>query len=282
MEIQNKGTWIGNELLKKERGRNYRIPRCYLDTCILIYAFLEDPSTCTITKTKELIKQAQDFFQRYDGSNLIISPMVMAEFISVAINPGKFGMDIRDAEQTLERIINDENLSISIPVLNLNKRPTLDLSIFDYSIKLTGRTPPQYGSEEVNIILIPPGGRGMTWTGPDRNGDDYLALFQTHWDTVKLFGAIYDILVSAASESSGRDGRQLPLRDGLILSFTRGHKYIRFLTTDEEFVERTGNKPYPDVEVQLLKDFIDKDMKHVTGEFMGGIENPIELLIRKE
>ncbi len=98
-----------------KRGRNLTLARCYPDTCVLVDAFLENPENPSEKNKVKKIKDAQEFFKRYDGPELLTSPMVLAEFIGIATNPNKhFKKSYKDAVQLVEKLFKEEHFSVSV------------------------------------------------------------------------------------------------------------------------------------------------------------------------
>lgn len=248
------------------RGRNYTLMPCYPDTCVLVDAFLENSSRPSHNNKVQKIKDAKEFFTRYDGPELLTSPMVLAEFIATATNPNKpFKKSYTDAVQLVEKLFKEEHFSLSVPKINLHSIPSLSLPFFNYSIKIEGTA--KIGNRISEAILT--FSRGTTIKAGFSSGlpipspkDIYE---NAEWETVTLSSALYDLFVSVAKESTSASGGPLQLQDAMVLSFARGHQYAHFITSDTELVKRAGAKPYPDVEVCELSNYLGTVFASVTG-----------------
>jgi predicted nucleic acid-binding protein len=247
------------------RGRNLTLSRCYPDTCVLVDAFLENPNKPSEKNKAQKIKDAKEFFKRYDGPQLLTSPIVLAEFMATATNPNKpFKKSYGDAVQLIEKLFTEEHFSLSVPKVNLHSNPLLSLPFFNYSIKVEGKA--KIGTQTSDAILT--FSKGRTFKAGFSTG-----LIQTpkniyenaEWATVTLSSALYDLFLSVAKESTSASGGPLQLQDALVLSFSRGHKYVHFITSDRELVDRAGAKPYPDVEVFELSCYLRSWLANATG-----------------
>ena len=85
------------------------------------------------------------------------------------------------------------------------------------------------------------------------------------WETVTLSSTLYDLLLSVAKESTSASGGPLQLQDALVLSFARGHRYVHFITSDRDLMDRAGVKPYPDVEVYEVSCYLRSWLINATG-----------------
>ncbi len=249
------------------RGKNLRLPPCYPDTCVLIDAFLEDPNAPKFTETSN-IRNAIDLFSMYQGSMLLTSPMVMAEFMYKAADPKKFGLSYADAKSLAEDIFDRQKFTMATPIIDVHRIPHLQLPfVFNYSMKLSG---PWIVKNEVggNVEMVLGNGHNLMtfdqWAG--RVEDILEALKTTRWKTLTLCGVLTDLLLDAAIGSTLESSTPLGFQDALVLYFARGHQFVHFVTSDKEFIKRLKGenkeqeivKPFPDVEVRELSEYLDK------------------------
>ena len=248
-----------------ERGRNLTLPPCYPDTCVLVDAFLENPQNHSDPKKVQKITNAQTFFKLYDGRLLLTSPMVIAEFIGVATHPEKFKMSHEKAVELVDKLFKDEHFSLSVPKVNLHNIPSLSLPFFDYSIKLTGKSKIDNKTIKTDMTF----GKGHLFRNanyipsPEHSLEDVCK--NADWDSATLSSVLYDLLISASIEATSTSGGSLQFQDAFVLLFGRGHKYVHFVTSDEKLVNRTGTKPYQDLEVHELSTYLKTIMVNATG-----------------
>ncbi len=157
----------------------------------------------------------------------------------------------------------DINFSLTVPKIKLHSIPSLSLPFFNYSIKVEGTA--RIGNRTSEAILTFSKGTtvksGFSSGTPIINPKDIYE--NAEWETATLSSALYDLLISAAKDSISNSGGHL--QDALVLSFARGHKYVHFVTSDEKLAKRVGKKPFPDVEVYELSDYLRDILAKATG-----------------
>ena len=138
----------------KKRGRNLTLDPAYVDTCVLVDGFLEDPARHADAAKIAKIQEAREFFRRHDGDTLLVSPFVLAEFMAVATDPNKpFKLSADEARKKIREIVEGEHLEISVPKVDLHADPTLDLPFLNYSLKLDGQAKIDSTTAGVGIVF---------------------------------------------------------------------------------------------------------------------------------
>ncbi|MFQ5888064.1 MAG: hypothetical protein ACE5HY_05155, partial [Candidatus Hydrothermarchaeales archaeon] len=87
------------------------------------------------------------------------------------------------------------------------------------------------------------------------------------WEYITMGSALYDLLFSATIDSNLNLQKPHKLVDTLVLSFGRGLGHVDFITFDTELINKAGPKPYRDVAVYELSDYLKNYLGKVDGSF---------------
>lgn len=252
------------------RGRNRALNICYTDTCVLVDAFLEDPATLAPGKKRERVFDSRRFFQIYDGPELLTSPYVLAEFMKTATGPN-FKKTPAEAKALVERIFRDECMELVVPLVDLHAPSAFDLPLLDYSMHLKGTSGSQEHPGEVGLIFrkgatVRYGNFGTKEPPTIEKSHERLQKAQGEpvWRTAALSSVLYNLFITAALDANDQ-GRNVKLQDAMVLFFARGQGYVDFITSDERLVTEAGPKPYPDVGVHHVSDYLRRQLKTATG-----------------
>jgi hypothetical protein len=253
------------------RGGNLTLRPCYPDTCLLVDAFLEDPENPKRT-CRQNIEESIAFFRTYDGPYLLTSPIVLAEFVHVAVK--NFSMAFDQAIRKFETIFKREKFSMKVPQIELHGggRARLPM-VYDYSVRLDGIA--KSDGQEVPATVIY--AKGFELRSAYFDGKRFLSAEEIHekaqWKKLAICQALTDILLEGTFRTTSGPGRIPEFQDTLVLSFARGFQYTHFVTCDQKLIGRlretsmVGNKimPFQDVEVVELSKYNEKYLKREEG-----------------
>jgi predicted nucleic acid-binding protein len=238
------------------RGKNLTLRPCYPDTNVLVNAFLEDPKNLKHSPCGENVEESIAFFNDYDGPYLFTSPIVLAEFVHVAVK--KFSMTFEQAIQKLETIFKEQKFSMRVPQIELHSAGRVKLpEIYNYSIRLDGKAKLESGEAPATVIF----GKGYRLQSPYFDGERFHSAEELYekanWTKVALCQALIDILLEGTFKKSSTSGKIPEFQDTLVLSFAKGFQYTHFVTCDNALICRLRKtsmvgdkiKPFRDVEV---------------------------------